>query len=203
MEVDVLEGATNAEVNLAMAGDDPDSIKKTLNGKGSVVFNDGAIVGIDLANMVRNVQSAFGIGDKPKEKPRTDFTELNAPFTIKNGLVNTPNTSLKSPFLRILAVGEAHLVEETLDFRVEPKAVATIKGQGDESTRSGVMVPVVVSGTFSAPQFRPDVSAAAKEEIKKQVLESKEAKEVLEKDEVKEILDKKETKGLLKGVLGE
>jgi len=202
LEVDVLEGAAEADVALAMEGDEPALIKKTLNGEGVVMFRDGAIVGIDLANMVRNVQSAFGLGEKPKERPRTDFTELNAPFTIKNGLVNTPNTSLRSPLLRIIAIGDAHLVNETIDFRVEPKAVATIKGQGDETQRSGIMVPVVVSGTFSAPKFRPDISAATKQEIKQKVLESKEAQKVMEKEEVKKIIEKKETKDLLKGVLG-
>jgi len=91
-------------------------------------------------------------------------------------------------------------VKETLDFRVEPKAVASIKGQGDEAQRGGIMVPVVVSGTFAVPSFRPDLSAAAKQEIEKQVLESKEAKKLLEKEEIKPY--EKTAKDALKGILG-
>ncbi|MBT8370671.1 MAG: AsmA family protein, partial [Deltaproteobacteria bacterium] len=197
---DILEGATQANLTLAMMGDDPDLIKKTLNGNGEVVFNDGAIKGLDIAGMVRNVKAAFGLAEKPIEKPRTDFAELKAPFRITNGLVNTPQTTLQSPLFRVIAVGNADLVKETLDFRVEPKAVGTLKGQGDDKQRSGLMVPVVVSGSFSSPKFRPDLSAVAKEEIGKKILESKEAKKILEKKELKNI--EKPVKDALKGILG-
>jgi AsmA protein len=200
LEKDFLQGNTNADINLSMAGDDPEQIKKTLNGKGELRFEDGAIVGIDLAAMARNVGSAFGLAKSGGERPKTDFTELMMPFTIKNGVANTPQTSLKSPFIRIIAAGTTDLVKETLDFRVEPKAVASIKGQGDDAQRSGVMVPVLVSGTFSAPKFRPDLSAAAKQEIEKKVFESKEVKKLMEKEEVKPF--EKTAKDALKGILG-
>ena len=168
--------------------------------KGYLKFNDGAILGIDLAAMVRNVGSAFGLAEKGDARPKTDFTELNIPYTIKKGAVNTPQSSLKSPFIRVIATGTADLVKETLDFRVEPKAIASIKGQGDEAQRSGVMVPVLVSGTFTSPKFRPDLSAAAKQEIEKQIFESKEGKKLLEKEELKPF--EKTAKDALKGILG-
>jgi AsmA protein len=200
LEKDFLVGAANADINLAMVGDDPEKIKKTLNGKGELKFNDGAIVGIDLSAMARNVGAAFGLAKTGEKRPRTDFSELLVPFTIKNGVVNTPQSSVKSPFIRITAVGSADLVKETLDFRVDPQAVATIKGQGDEAKRSGIMVPILVSGTFSEPTFRPDLSTATKQRIEKEIFESKEVKKVLEKEELKPLEQK--AKGVLKGILG-
>jgi AsmA protein len=201
LEKDFLEGRTNADINLTMIGDTPEQIRKTLTGKGDLRFNDGAIVGIDLASMARNIKSAFGMdAQQGAERPRTDFTELALPFTIKNGVANTPGSILKSPFIRIVAAGTADLVKETLDFRVEPKAVASIKGQGDAAQRSGLMVPVLVSGTFASPKFRPDLSAAAKQNIEKKILESKEAQNLLEKEELKPL--EESVKGKLKGILG-
>jgi AsmA protein len=200
MDKDFLQGSTNADINLNMEGDNSEHIKKTLNGKGELQFNDGAIVGIDLAGMVRNVGSAFGLARATGERPKTDFTELLMPFTITNGVANTPQTSLKSPFIRINAAGTADLVKETLDFRVEPKVVSTIKGQGDAAQRSGLMVPVLVSGTFAAPKFRPDLNAVAKEKIEKKILESDEAKKVLENEKLKSL--EKPAKNVLKGILG-
>lgn len=200
LEKEILQGSTRADINLSMSGDEPEQIKKTLNGEGFLKFNDGAIVGIDLAAMVRNAGSAFGLAKKGGERPKTDFTELDFPYAIKNGAVNTPQSTLKSPFIRVIATGTADLVKETLDFRVEPKAVASIKGQGDENQLKGVMVPVVVSGTFASPKFRPDLSAATKQEIEKQILESKEAKKLLEKEEIKPY--EKTAKDALKGILG-
>lgn len=165
MEKDFLEGTLQSQIVISMTGDDPERIKRTLNGKGDLVFQEGAIVGIDLAGMVRNVKATFGLGEKGGERPRTDFSELHAPFTITNGVVNTPATSLKSPLLRVLAAGDANLEGETLDFRVEPKFVGTLKGQGDTAEHAGIMVPVLVTGTFSSPKFRPDLKGILKKSI--------------------------------------
>jgi len=198
LQKDILEGAANARLTLAMSGDDGPMIKKTLNGEGQVLFNDGAIVGIDLAGMVRNVKAAFGLEQKPAERPRTDFSELDAPFTITNGVVNTPETSLKSPLLRLVAAGSANLVNETLDFRVEPKIVGTIKGQGDTQQRTGLMVPVIVSGTFSKPSFAPDLAGVAKQQLEKKILGSDQGEKLLDKKGLEE-----SAKGVLKGLLGQ
>ncbi len=198
VEKDILEGVTNAQLNLAMAGDNPDKIKQTLNGKGQLRFNDGAIVGIDLAGMVRNAKAAFGQAQKPSERPRTDFAELSAPFTITNGLFNTPQTSLKSPLIRVLAAGNANLVTEALDFRVEPKVVGTIKGQGDASDRTGLMVPVIVSGTFSDPKFAPDLAGVAKKQLQGVLEGTEKPEELMDKEKLEE-----EGKGLLKGILNQ
>jgi len=201
LEKDILEGIMQADVTLAMTGTDPAVFKKTLNGKGELLFNDGAIKGIDLAGMVRNVQAAFGLAEKTDQKPKTDFAELKAPFTITNGVLNTPETSLKSPLLRVMANGTADLVKETLDFRVEPRIVGTLKGQGDETQRSGIMMPVLVTGNFSSPKFRPDLKSVAKQQLQEKVLESEKVKKILEKEELKDLQET--TKGLLKGVFGQ
>jgi AsmA protein len=157
LKKDFLEGTANVEASISAVGDVPERIKRSLNGKGQAVFTNGAIKGIDVAGMIRNVTASFGQTQQGAEKPRTDFSELNAPFTITDGVANTPGTSLASPLLRVLATGKANLVDESLDLRVEPKVVGTLKGQGDAKERSGVTVPVLVKGTFSAPRFEPDL----------------------------------------------
>ncbi len=201
MGKDILEGQTRADIQLTMAGDEPKYIKKTLNGKGLLRFEDGAIIGIDLSAMVRNVASAFGLAESGQQRPKTDFAELSVPFTIRNGVVNTPQSILKSPFVRVTAAGSADLVKETLDFRVQPKVVASIKGQGDDQQRAGIMVPVLVAGTFSAPTFRPDLSAAAKQKIEKEIFESKEVKKIFKPKELQPL--EKDAKNVLKGLLGQ
>jgi AsmA protein len=164
---DFLEGTTKAQMALSMTGDDAARIRQTLDGKGSLIFTDGAIIGVDLANMVRNVKAALGGEVKSGAKPRTDFAEFLSPFTIEKGVFHTSETSLKSPLLRLLAAGKADLVKETLDFKLDPKLVGTIKGQGDEKDRSGIGVPIIVSGSFSDPSFRPDMEGIAKDQLKK------------------------------------
>jgi AsmA protein len=198
LEKDILEGVTTAQLNLDMSGDDAAMIKKTLNGNGQIRFNDGAIIGIDLAGMVRNVKAAFGLEQKPAQRPRTDFAELNAPFSIKKGLVHTPETRLQSPLIRVIAAGDADLSKETLNFRVEPKVVGTIKGQGDTADRTGLMVPVVVSGTFAKPQFRPDLAGVAKKQLQDTLLGTEKPADLMDKKKLEET-----GKGILKGILNQ
>ena len=157
------------QVALAMRGDSAEKIKKTLNGKGEFVVNDGAIVGVDLAGMVRNVEGAFGLKVEEGQRPRTDFAELDAPFTLTNGVFETSNTTLKNPFIRLAAKGTANLVDETLNFRVKPKLVATLEGQGGKMSQSGLAVPVLVTGTFSSPKFRPDLESIIEKGLKKEL----------------------------------
>jgi len=179
LKKDFLEGTVKADMNIAMVGDDPEKVKSTLNGKGDFLFNDGAVVGIDLAGMVRNAKAAFGLAERGGEKPRTDFSELYSPFTITKGVVDTRQTKLTSPLLRVLAAGKANLVQESLDFRVEPKFVGTIKGQGDAQERGGVTVPVLVSGSFSSPKFRPDLEGMLKGTLEKGISDPSELKKML------------------------
>ncbi len=180
MQKEFIEGTTFAQVSLTMEGDDTDRIKKTLNGKGGLQFRDGAIVGVDLTGMVQNLKASFGLAEKTEKKPRTDFSEFMIPFTLANGLAKTPGIQLVSPILRVGAAGKADLVQETLDFRVEPKFVATLKGQGDQKDRGGLMVPVLVSGTFASPKFRPDLQGMLKQQLKGGIPQPEDLKKLLE-----------------------
>ena len=165
LEKDLLEGAMQAKMTLQFSGEVPEQIKKTLNGTGDLSFADGAIKGIDLAGMARNAKAAFGLAEKGTQRPRTDFSELKTPFTLQEGVFKTDKTSIVSPLLRILAAGTANLVNENLDFRITPKVVASLKGQGDTTDRSGITVPILVTGTFNAPKFRPDLKGLLQQQI--------------------------------------
>ncbi len=201
---DIIEGRLKAQVALSMQGDNGATVEKTLNGKGDLRFLDGALLGIDLAQLARTIKAGFTLEQQQGEKPKTDFAELHAPFTITNGLVNTQQTTLRSPFIRVSASGDADLVSETLDLKVKPTIVGTIKGQGDEKQRAGISAPILVSGTFKAPTFAPDLESL----VKDQMLTEQEVKEIIQtgkipqerKEKFKE--DVEQAKELLKGLFG-
>ena len=199
LEKDLIEGAVNAQITLGMAGEDAVKIKKTLNGKGELIVKEGAVKGIDLVAMVRNTDGAYGFAGK--EKPETRFDELNSSFTITNGVFRTTDTRLVSTLIRVAVSGKSDLVGETLKFRIEPVIVTTSKADKKKMKRSEVMVPVLVSGTFSSPKFRPDLKAIAKEQLEKEVFESKKVKKIFKKKKYAPYEDA--AKSLLKGLLDE
>ena len=200
MNKDFIEGLMAADIGLNFTGDTSEAIRKSLGGKGDLRFTDGAIVGIDLASMVRNVETAFGAASQVTEKPRTDFSELLLPYTMDRGIFKTDGARLVSPLLRILATGSADLANETLDFRVEPKFVATIKGQGDTTQHSGLRVPVLVSGSFASPTFRPDLASILNQKLPSNTQVQDELKKLVpaDKEDRKKMLEEG-VKGLLKG----
>jgi AsmA protein len=182
LDKNFLEGTVNAAVNLSFSGDEALTVKKTLNGDGDLRFTDGAIKGIDLVAMIQNIRAAFGSGQFAATGSQTEFTELAVPFSIRNGIIDTVQTKLQSPVLDVAVVGQADLVSEKLDFRVEPKVVRRPGKQVEQKDYSKVMVPVLISGTFSEPKFAPDLESVAKQQIQEKLLES---------DKVQEFIDKK------------
>ena len=201
LKKELLEGTLKADIELTMRGEKPAMIKKTLTGRGELLFTDGAVIGIDLANMVRNVKTKLGVGEKLEKKPRTDFAALKIPFTAKNGVINTSGSSFKSPLIRMLVTGKANLVKEMLDFKVEPKFVATLKGQGDAKQRSGLMVPVLITGSFASPKIRPDLEGMIKGKLTNEITDL--TKGAGTKEGVKKKVEdvKKQIKSLLPGLL--
>ena len=199
LKKDFLEGMLKAQINLIMKGDDAVAIKRTLNGNGDLLFEDGSIKGVDLNGMVHNAKAAFGLAEKGGKAPRTDFSQLHVPFSAKNGIVSTADTALISPLIRLTASGNADLIKEMLDFRLEPKLVGTFKGQGDTKDRSGLMVPVLVAGSFSSPKFRPDLEGMFKQEIGKSLpgIQDKLLGTDSKKEESRSV--EEQVKGILKG----
>ena len=79
--------------------------------------------------------------------------------------------------------------------------VTTSKTDKRKMKRSEVKVPVIVSGTFSSPKFRPDLRTVAKDKLEKKVFESKKFKKVFKKKKYAPYEDA--AKSLLKGLLDE
>lgn len=195
LKKELIEGTFKTDLDINMRGDDAETIKQSLTGNGNMLFKDGALIGIDLDGMLRNVKAAFGEAERKASGARTDFSEMKSVFTIKDGLVNTTETTLISPVLRAVANGDANLVTEALDMHVEPKFVATVKGQGDTEKREGIVVPIKITGTFSDPKFIPDVEGALKKGIKDTLSDPDKIKKLLDSDS-----DSKERKKELKEV---
>ncbi len=156
-----LTGTFGMETHVAARGKSQKEMISSLNGDGKAAFTEGAIKGINLAAMVRNVANAF-LDPKAQESQKTDFSELGGTYTIQAGIVRNNDLALKSPLLRIEGKGTVNLPQKTLDYRVEPKAVMSTEGQGGQMQASGVMVPVDVKGPWDNLSYRPDLAALIK-----------------------------------------
>lgn len=201
IQKDFLKGTANAQISLSVFGDQPDSIKRTLSGEGTIRFSDGSIRGLDLLGMVQNLKAAFGLA-APGKPSGTEFSEFTCPFTITQGILATADTKLSSPMMRMAVSGRADLTTEALDFRILPTWVNPVDKKADGREISGTVVPVLVTGTFSSPKFQPDVAAAAKKAVGKALTDLLDGSSKKTKDGDSEKTDTLEdsVKGLLKSL---
>ena len=153
-----LEGTGNIDLQVAGRGHSQRQIVSALGGKGAVSFTNGAIRGINLASMLRNVTTAFtdNGGDQ-----KTDFAELGGTFTIASGIVSNQDLALMAPLIRVGGAGTVDLPKRTLNYRVEPKVAATTQGQGGQKDVGGLSVPVIIEGPWSNLSYRPDLAGMA------------------------------------------
>jgi len=159
MGMDRIEGTLNADVDIATRGGSQRQMVSALSGNGKMKFTNGAIRGVNLGAMVRNVQSAF-LDPGAREQQKTDFAELSGTFRITGGIVHNNDLALLSPLLRVAGRGTVELPQQTVNYRIEPKVAATTRGQGGKADVAGLMVPVIVSGPWNALSYRPDLSGA-------------------------------------------
>ncbi|RMD62987.1 MAG: AsmA family protein [Alphaproteobacteria bacterium] len=157
---DRLEGTGRMDVSITTRGRSQKEMVANLGGKGAVKFVDGAIKGINLAAMVRNVTSAFMDAQAGKAQ-KTDFAELSGTFTIAKGILTNRDLVLLNPLLRLSGAGTVDLPQRTLKYRLEPKLVATTEGQGGTASARGIAVPIIVEGPWDNLTYRPDLAGVA------------------------------------------
>jgi AsmA protein len=149
-------------VNVAGSGKNQQAIMNSLGGTASVAVNNGAIRGVDLAAVARTVQNPVSglMGAATSERSSTDFAQAGGNFTIRSGVAHNQDFHLLNPFVRIAGSGDIDLGRRTINFRIEPKLVANAQGQGGLLGASGLGVPFQITGPWTKPSYRPDLSKA-------------------------------------------
>jgi hypothetical protein len=136
---------------------DLDRAGQTWQGEADVVLSNGAINGVDLGQLVRSL----GLASKEqvaRAEARTAFSTLVAHVALAGGSVRVSKASMHARELRILAAGQANLVDKSLDFRLEPELGQQERGEDT----AALVVPIWVHGSFSHPKFRADLAGIRK-----------------------------------------
>lgn len=161
---DKMSGQADIKMSINTHGRTERQLVAGLNGNGAVSSTDGAIRGVNLGEMVRNAASAF-LGKAEREQAKTDYAELRASFTLRNGVLSNRDLSLAGPHVAITGAGTSDLNRRTIKYRVVPKALAASTAPAD-GTGAGITVPVLVDGPWHDPRFRPDLASLITETAK-------------------------------------
>ena len=171
---DILEGKGNVSLDVAAAGKTVNQIKKALGGNARLALKDGAIKGINIAETIRKAKASLGSQEaraQAGQAQQTDFSELTATFTIKNGVAHNEDLDVKSPLVRVGGRGDIDIGNGTLDYTTKATFVATTKGQGgaDVEQLAGLTVPVHLTGPFDNLKYDVNYAAVAQDALKSKV----------------------------------
>ena len=197
---DRLIGRGELHADVRMVGLSEAEIRRSLNGTSSFAFRDGALKGVNIAQVIREGSSKLGLGSDKLDTGtpgQTDFSEISASMTMTNGVIKNQDLQAKSPLLRIDGKGEVDLPKDSIDYLITTVLVKSLAGQGGKGSDelAGVPIPVRVSGPLSKPSYRPDLEAALSAKAKAQLEEKKQEVTKKVEEKAKEKLD-----GVLKGL---
>ncbi len=185
-----LKGTGLFNIAVTAQGASQAQMVNTLNGTGKIDFRNGAIKGINLAQIIRTALTNPISGWSNASSQDTDFSELTGSFNITNGVLANNDLTMLGPLLRLTGAGTTSIVSKTINYRVKPKLVASLEGQGGTGgDATGLNVPVIVTGTWSNPKFAPDLAAALSDPT--EVLKGVES------------LEKLQPKDIIRGLLGQ
>ncbi|MGV6851896.1 MAG: AsmA family protein [bacterium] len=135
-------------------------LKQTLKGAAQIKLENGAILGVNVAELIRQSYALFKGQEQEKstEPNETDFSDLSASVQFLDGVVSNNDLLMQSPLLRIVGEGDVNLVEEKLDYHVKPVLVASLTGQNGEKLEelAGIPIPIHVKGSFDKPDYAID-----------------------------------------------
>ncbi|MGH9579005.1 MAG: AsmA-like C-terminal region-containing protein, partial [Terriglobales bacterium] len=181
LEKDLVEGRGDIGLDVTAAGSTVSALTRTLTGVAKLGLKDGAIKGINLAQSLRSAKDMLATNRtsesaaSPTEK--TDFSELAASFTIKDGKAHNDDLSVKSPFLRLTGAGDIDIAAGALDYVAKASVVATSTGQTGKELAdvAGLTIPVRVSGPVNALNYKLEFGDAIAQRAKQQLQEKKDA----------------------------
>jgi AsmA protein len=157
-DFDKLDGKLQAKLALHSSGNSQRAILSNLDGTVFAVFQDGAIRGLNVAQMIRSLTSGTLSGWQQDREQTTDLSQLSASFRIEKGQATTSDLNLVGPLVKMTGAGTIDLGTKMLAFRVEPKLVLTTEGQGRTTDPVGLGIPVIIDGPWAEPRIYPEMA---------------------------------------------
>ncbi|MFL9826366.1 AsmA-like C-terminal region-containing protein [Rhodoplanes sp. SY1] len=151
-----IEGKARGSLEVRGTGRSPREIVGSLTGRGDLLFENGAVRGIDMPAMLRSVLDAILAGWQAGSGEQTRFSTFKGTFTVASGVARTTDVAFQGPYMVMSAAGNIDLRAKTLDLRADPRLVAAPTTPGQAGNVLGIGVPVAIQGPWSAPRIYAD-----------------------------------------------
>lgn len=160
---DWVDGRARIDLALSGQGGSERQIVETLSGRITTELKDGAVIGLNIPQMLRGLGQGRIPGMERAPAEKTDFTEMSVSYQVANGIAQASDLKASSPLLRVTGAGSFDMPRRTLDWTIRPKVVGTLTGQGGPINLAGLEVPVRIAGSWEQPKVTADVGSLLKD----------------------------------------
>jgi AsmA protein len=160
-----LEGNANGTYDLAAT---LPQMERSLGGQIALNVRNGAIVGIDLNDIVGSASGFLLSRGRQSgaldERKRTEFTQLTGSARITDGVAVNDDLKAQTKQLNVAGSGRLDFPANRLDYTLRTQVTAVPAGSPDLlRSLTGVNVPVVVSGPLDQLSYSVDWGSVAAE----------------------------------------
>lgn len=156
VDFEYIEGRARGSLDVTGTGVSPRRIVAGLAGRADLLFEDGAVRGIDMPGMLRSLLDMILAGWQSKSSDQTRFSTFKGSFAIQNGVARTMDVAFTGPYMVMSAAGNIDLRAKTLDLRADPRLITSPDTPGKRSEAWGIGVPVAIQGSWSDPKIYAD-----------------------------------------------
>lgn len=157
---DWVEGRGHLTLASKTRGASEREMAESLNGRAEFKVTEGAIVGWNVARVLRKLrQGQLAVLDRDPAA-KTEFSELSGSFSIANGVASNRDLKLSGSGLGLTGEGAIVLAERTVDYTVRPKVALAAGGVEGAASALSIEVPVRIHGSWNQPKLAADFSGA-------------------------------------------
>ena len=154
-------------------------IMRALNGTIGLDLNNVKYSGANVSSELSKIAGFLNAGAASQSTSGvTTISKMTGNIQVKNGIAQTNNLQAQLDIGNVGAVGTANLVDETLNMRVTAVLSQSASQKAGGNSVGGFMqtalanqqgelvIPALLTGTFSNPKFAPDVQQIAQMKLK-------------------------------------
>jgi AsmA protein len=145
-----LEGKGNLAFNIEGSGFSVLALTRTLNGQAALAGRQGAVVGLNVEQLLRRLERRPLSGGGDFRSGRTVYDRLAMTLKVVQGTVNIEDMQIEGPTVRLGMAGSASIPQREFDLKGTASLVAVEPGA------TAFELPFVVQGPWDDPLLLPD-----------------------------------------------
>jgi AsmA protein len=154
-----LQGRGDMALSIEAIGGSMLELARTMNGSANLTGRKGAMVGLNIEQLLRRLERRPLSGTGDFRNGRTPFEKLNVDVKIVDGTATVENVSLEGTKVRLGLTGSASIPARDFDLRGVAALATTGSSAGSGDTAPAFELPFMVQGPWDDPIMLPDTQA--------------------------------------------